>query len=449
MTVRNIIRPAVGGTDLRVRLTNAYGDRPLHVGHVYVGVPSSGPALEAGSNRLLTFADDPEITLAPGTTALSDPLPGLVAAGRRLAITLYLRGPSGTLTGRNRATSPSLPSERPGMPAYRSLPGDHAADESGAPFVEEATVWHWLDSLTVVPPAPVQVVAVLGDSITTGVGSESGQGWPDFLRLPVANDGISGGKLLTAGPGHSAETRLTTEVLSKPGITTVIVQAGINDVGAGAQAEDLIAAYERMAVKAHAAGVRLIVGTLTPFEGAEYWTTERERTRQKVNSFLRRSATPHHRDAAPDLRCTTPGPQGATSEHRSTTPARQDVTIDREEATAFHRQGAMLHRQRDASETPPYAGRCQGDMSETSHSAERCQGDTPETSHSAGRCQSDAFGRRGAPFDRLADFDAVLRDPACPTRLLPAYDSGDHLHPSTAGHRAMATAVDLRAPRPS
>jgi len=49
---------------------------------------------------------------------------------------------------------------------------------------------------------------------------------------------------------------------------------------------------------------------------------------------------------------------------------------------------------------------------------------------------------RGA-FDAVFDFDRALRDPADPTRLLPVYDSGDHLHPSDAGYRRMADAVDL------
>jgi lysophospholipase L1-like esterase len=426
VTVRNVVRPVVSGTGLRVRLTNALGDRTVHFGHVYVGVPREGPALEPGSNRLVTFSGSPEVRLPPGATALSDPIseaapqgtsqdvphttarntiarnmiarntiarytvrgptphpgrdPGqtpasdLVRAGRRLAVSVYLRGPGGVLTGRNRATAPAHPPptlptgvretagvqeaasvqeaagvreaagmrEPAGAPSYRSVRGDHAGDESGEAFVEETTVWHWLDALTVVPAEPpVRVVAALGDSITTGVGSRTGHGWPDFLSagtgLAVVNEGVSGGKVLTAGTGRPAEARLTAEVLIKPGITTVIVQAGINDLGAGARAEDLIAAYRRMAAAARAAGVRLVGGTITPYEGAEYHTASGERARQEVNACL----------------------------------------------------------------------------------------------------------RRGGVFDAVADFDAALRDPAHPARLLPAYDSGDHLHPSTAGHHAMATAVPL------
>jgi hypothetical protein len=46
-------------------------------------------------------------------------------------------------------------------------------------------------------------------------------------------------------------------------------------------------------------------------------------------------------------------------------------------------------------------------------------------------------------FDAVIDFEKAVRDPSQPTRLLPAYDSGDHLHPSDAGHAAMANAIDL------
>jgi lysophospholipase L1-like esterase len=51
--------------------------------------------------------------------------------------------------------------------------------------------------------------------------------------------------------------------------------------------------------------------------------------------------------------------------------------------------------------------------------------------------------RTSGAFDAVVDFDLALRDPADPLRLLPAYDSGDHLHPSDAGNQAMADTVSL------
>ena len=51
--------------------------------------------------------------------------------------------------------------------------------------------------------------------------------------------------------------------------------------------------------------------------------------------------------------------------------------------------------------------------------------------------------RTGNASDAVIDFDKVLRDPGHPTRLLPDYDSGDHVHPNDVGYRAMADAIDL------
>ncbi|QSQ46509.1 hypothetical protein ISN34_06450 [Xanthomonas translucens pv. translucens] len=57
------------------------------------------------------------------------------------------------------------------------------------------------------------------------------------------------------------------------------------------------------------------------------------------------------------------------------------------------------------------------------------------------RQQVNAWIRDGNGFDAIIDFDALLRDPAHPTRMLPAFDSGDHLQPGDAGYAAMAEAA--------
>ena len=73
------------------------------------------------------------------------------------------------------------------------------------------------------------------------------------------------------------------------------------------------------------------------------------------------------------------------------------------------------------------------------------QGARPYTA--AGEATREAVNtwiRTSGAFDGVIDFDAVMRDPADPLRLNPAYDSGDHLHPNDAGYQAMADAISLK-----
>jgi lysophospholipase L1-like esterase len=66
----------------------------------------------------------------------------------------------------------------------------------------------------------------------------------------------------------------------------------------------------------------------------------------------------------------------------------------------------------------------------------------------AGEAQRQALNqwiRTSYAFDGVIDFDKAVRDPADPTRLLPAFDSGDHAHPNDAGYQTMANAIDLDA----
>jgi lysophospholipase L1-like esterase len=67
--------------------------------------------------------------------------------------------------------------------------------------------------------------------------------------------------------------------------------------------------------------------------------------------------------------------------------------------------------------------------------------DTPDVE--AARLRINAWIRTSGRFDAVIDFDAVARDRDRPTRLSPAVDGGDHLHPSAAGYRIMADAIDL------
>jgi len=67
----------------------------------------------------------------------------------------------------------------------------------------------------------------------------------------------------------------------------------------------------------------------------------------------------------------------------------------------------------------------------------------PTATDDADRLAVNAWIRQPGHFDGCVDLDAVTRDPAHPNQLLPAYDSGDHLHPGPAGYKAMGNAIPL------
>lgn len=292
---RLVVRTSVGGDNLRIRLSNAFGDRPVTFGSVHAGVQREGAALVPGSNRPLTFGGARSVTVPAGATVLSDPLPGKAAAGLNLVISLHSPDAAGPATGHGMAMQTSYTAR-----------GDHAGEEAAGHFTDRIGSWFYLDAVTVRTNATTGAVAALGDSITDGWESSTdlNRRWPDYLarRLAaapgatvrgVANEGISGNKVLADGAGQSALNRLERDVLSHPGVRTVLVFEGVNDVKAhtGVTAGDLITGYREIAERAHAAGKCVVGATVGPFKGWSEWDPAAEAVRQEVNAFIRDSGT--------------------------------------------------------------------------------------------------------------------------------------------------------------
>ena len=100
--------------------------------------------------------------------------------------------------------------------------------------------------------------------------------------------------MLEEGVGPNALARFDRDVLAQPGVTHVIVLEGINDIGVGGanaspSVTELIAGHRQMIDRAHARGLRIYGATLTPFEGAPYWTPQGEAKRQSLNDWIRTS----------------------------------------------------------------------------------------------------------------------------------------------------------------
>ena len=289
---RLVVHTSTGGTDLRVRLSNAFGDRPVTFDDVHAGIRRSGAELVRGSNRALTFRGARSVTVPAGAVVVSDPLPGRLPAATDLVVSIHSPDAAGPATGHWMAMQTSYTSE-----------GDHTAEESAADWTATTGSWAYLDAVSVRPPAGTSAVVALGDSITDGWHSTTdlNRRWPDYLarRLQstrthvkgVADEGISGNQVLADGAGQSALNRLQRDVLSQPGVRTVFLFEGVNDLKAhtGVTAQDLIAGYRQIAYRVHAAGKCLVVATVAPFKGWSEWDPAAEAVRQEVNAFLRGS----------------------------------------------------------------------------------------------------------------------------------------------------------------
>ncbi|MFF3340531.1 SGNH/GDSL hydrolase family protein [Streptomyces flavidovirens] len=353
-TVRQVVRVSTGGTRARIELSNRYGSTPLRITGATVARTDKGAAVRAGSVRQLSFGKGRSVTIPAGGKVLSDGVPFKVKALESVTVTLYLAGPTGPATFHHFSSATS----------YRA-DGDHRSDREGMAFKETSDSWYYLSGVEVSGgerSGRRDGVVAFGDSITDGVGSSpnTDNRYPDELAerfaatgkpRSVLNHGIGGNQVTndTVWAGEKAVARFKKDVLSEPGIGTVIVLEGINDIGGSGwqgipggptpevSAKQLIEGHRTLIRQAHAKGIKAVGATLTPVKGSAYYTEVNEAKRDAVNQWIRTSGE----------------------------------------------------------------------------------------------------------YDEVVDLDRALADPADLDRMLPAYDSGDALHPNDAGFRVMAEALDL------
>jgi lysophospholipase L1-like esterase len=305
-TVRQIVYPSLDGRHIRLRLSNAYGTTPLLIEGVRIAraVSGSSAATRPGTDRPVTFAGRAEVTISPGNQIDSDPVAFDVAALQPLAVSIHV-GANQKMVAWHRVSS---------QVNYISAPGNHSADASAAPFRTKFTQFVWLTNVSVDTLLTRTIVAI-GDSITDGMRStpNANRRWPDALarrleqkgvgNTAIVNAGISGNRLLSGSPcyGDAVISRFDHDALRQPGVRSVILLVGINDINfpampphAGLDCDDphtpvtadlMLRGYRRLIAQAHQRGVKIYGATLTPAS----LPPEREAIRTAVNDSIRAS----------------------------------------------------------------------------------------------------------------------------------------------------------------
>jgi lysophospholipase L1-like esterase len=289
-----IARTSIGGSSVRIRLSNALGAGLVAIGAAHIGVRGDGSAVAPGTDRILTFSGKAGATLYAGETLLSDPVSLRLAPLTHVAVSLYISGESATPTNHRFALHTT----------YISKEGDF----TGAAAIADADTresWYWLAGIDVLAPPTAGALVTFGDSITDGDQStpETDGMWPAILaerlhknpataNIAVVNAGISGNRLL--GNNDSGLARLYHDALSQPGVRWMTILEGINDITGGSRngntgitADALIAAYRQVIENAHLYGVKVIGCTLTPFGGSNVYNDYGESVRSTVNQWIR------------------------------------------------------------------------------------------------------------------------------------------------------------------
>ncbi|MFG2041772.1 GDSL-type esterase/lipase family protein [Dactylosporangium sp. NPDC048998] len=289
-TIRQIVHTSIGGTAARIRLSNAFGSQPVTIADVHLARRTSGASIDPASDRAVTFGGAPQTTIPVGGSVTSDQVAFAVDALADVAVSFYLPSATGNATVHDFGDQTNYVT---------------AGDVAGSATLSGAQTrsnYFFLTNLDVQNAAAEGAVVALGASITDGVGSgaNANRRWPDDLAvrlgragrtIGVLNQGISGNRLLADGAGQSAANRFDRDVLSQPNVKWVVFSDDpINDLGnsgGSVTGDQLVTAAKQLIARAHQAGVKFLCSTLTPFQGAGYWTQAGENGRQAYNAFVR------------------------------------------------------------------------------------------------------------------------------------------------------------------
>ena len=291
-TCRQQIKTSIGGDKLRLTFSNEYGSEKLVIDAVQIAklVSPGSPSIDVSTIASVTFDGSESVTIPAGKTVTSDEISFSFASLDYLAVTTKF----GTQT-------PSFPTvHRDAGCTTWVVEGDHISDATFQ-SMELMSSYYFLCRMDAWALAGTETLVCFGDSITDGAcATYNGfNSWPDNLsrllqsdpetsNISVVNTGI-GGNAIFGGVGEAAKTRFERDVLEIPGVHSVIILIGINDIP-GAQydtSEELIAEYKSMVKACHERGISIYAGTITPFEGNDaYYSQLHEQIRQKLNTFI-------------------------------------------------------------------------------------------------------------------------------------------------------------------
>lgn len=293
-SVRQVVKVSIGGELLHLRLSNELSSEPLVIRSVYVATALDSSDIVPRSAHYLRFGGSYKATIMPGKAIVSDPLPFALKPLQKLAITI------------NYTSAPDKPTVHMGSRTTSYIIKGVTNAHSSFKHAFKENHWFNIDAVDVYS-STAQAIAIIGNSITDGKNStdNANNRWPDILSetlhrkykntyTGVLNLGIGNNRVVVPGGfGENAKVRFYRDVLSRYGLSAVVIFEGVNDIGAAhgnseTVARQLIEAYEDMVQRARANHLRVYIGTIMPFKGAAYYSPFHEAARETVNEWIRK-----------------------------------------------------------------------------------------------------------------------------------------------------------------
>ncbi|MGK3964612.1 SGNH/GDSL hydrolase family protein [Sorangium sp. So ce118] len=295
-TLRQVVYTSIGGSNVRLRLSNEFGDGPVTMQSVHIADSTTDDGIDTDTDHALTFSGADSVTIPVGEAVFSDPIDHNLKPLSKLAVTIRFGNVPNGITG------------HPGSRTTSYIQTGDGVSSAALTSPVKTDHWYYITGLDVMADPTAAAIVILGDSITDGRGSVTNGNtrWPDFLsrrlranpgteQVAVLNLGIGGGTVLSGGLGPTAKARFQRDVLDQRGARWLVILEGVNDIGnapAGSGpsvADGLISAYGEFIDKAHDKGMLVYGVPILPFGGSNYDSAEHEAARQEVNEWIRTS----------------------------------------------------------------------------------------------------------------------------------------------------------------
>lgn len=311
-TVRQIIRATTYGEQIRLRLSNQYGESDVEIVSLHIAKQSKDAhsdetgrgsvdlsTIDTATDTVITVNGQESFVIPAGETIVTDAIAFPVDALDNLAISAYFgKTPTTNITGHRGARATTY-----------QVTGN-LVSETVLTGYQTTTSWFFLADVSLYTTSGSKAIVCFGDSITDGYGTDASYlgkrpdsytRWVDYFAkrlqaneatqdISVLNEGIGSNSILGSWPTDSGRNRFARDLLEHDGVAYCIILFGVNDLDKLSDTSKynlLIPEYKKMIDLCHANGIKVYGAPILPFGANGYYSPASEEVRTMINDWMR------------------------------------------------------------------------------------------------------------------------------------------------------------------